>query len=122
MGISINSRDASGIAVLDLSGDSSIADGPILQRTVLDLINGGKRFFVLNLLNVRYLDSFGLGQIVATYQSVRGQKGEMKIVNPNPKVKDLLRYTRIDTVIQVLPSEAEAVADLQKLAATSAAS
>jgi len=119
MGRSINSRDVSGIAVLDLSGDSSIADGPILQRTVLDLINnGGKRFFVLNLLNVRYLDSFGLGQIVATYQSVRGQKGEMKIVNPNPKVKDLLRYTRIDTVVQVFPSEAEAVADLQKLAAT----
>jgi anti-sigma B factor antagonist len=114
--ISIHTRDIDGIAVLDLSGDSSITDGTILQQTVRGLIEAGKRFFVLNLQNVRYLDSFGLGQIVATYQNVRGHKGDLKIINPNSAVRDLLRYTRIDTVVQVLPSEAEAVQELRKLA------
>ena len=116
MAISINAREIDGIAVLDVSGSSSIADGTILQQTVRGLVDGGKRFFVLNLQDVRYLDSFGLGQIVATYQSVRSLKGDLKIINPNSPVRDLLRYTRIDTVVQVLPSEAEAVQELRKLA------
>jgi anti-anti-sigma factor len=85
---------------------------------VRGLTNEGKRFFILNLQNTRYIDSFGLGQIVATYQSVRGQKGDVKIINPNSMVKDLLRHTRIDTVVKVLPSEAEAVQELQKLASS----
>ena len=118
MALVINNRDVGSITVLDLSGDSSISDGNALQQTVRGLSSGGKRFFILNLQNVRYLDSFGLGQIVATYQSVKGNKGDMKIVNPNSKVRDLLRYTRIDTVVQVFPSEAEAVQELQKLAAS----
>jgi len=118
MGLLINSRDIGNITVLDLSGDSSISDGMVLQQTVRGLTSEGKRFFILNLQNVRYLDSFGLGQIVATYQSVRGNKGDMKIINPNSKVRDLLRYTRIDTVVQVFPTEAEAVQELQKQAAS----
>jgi len=116
MALSISSRDVSGITVLDVSGDSTMSDGTVLQQHVRELLDQGSRFFILNLQNVRYLDSFGLGQIVATYQNVRGQKGDMKIINPNSKNRDLLRYTRIDTVVQVLPSEAEAVQELQKLA------
>ena len=114
MGLVINSREISAIVVLDLSGDSSISDGTVLQQKVRGLLAEGKRFFVLNLQNVRYLDSFGLGQIVATFQALRNQQGDLKIINPNSKVKDLLRYTRIDKVIQVLPTEAEAVQELQK--------
>jgi anti-sigma B factor antagonist len=114
--ISIESREAGAITVLDLTGESSITDGTVLQQAVKQLMSKGKRFFVINLKAVRHLDSFGLGQLVATYQNIRGQKGDLKLVNPNSTVKDLLRYTRIDTVVQVLPSEAEAVETLQKQA------
>jgi anti-anti-sigma factor len=70
--------------------------------------------FIINLKNVRHLDSFGLGQLVASYQSIRGQKGDLKIVYPNSTVKDLLHYTRIDTIVQVIATETEAVEILQK--------
>jgi anti-sigma B factor antagonist len=116
MGLTINHRDAGNIVVLDLSGDSSITDGTLLQQKVRALIDESKRFFVLNLKDVRYLDSFGLGQIVAIFQNIRNQKGDLKIVNPNKMVTDLLKHTRIDRVVQVVASEAEAVQELQKLA------
>ena len=114
MNLTIESREVGPVTVLDLSGESSIGDGTVLQQRVRQLIQEGKRLFVINLQNVRHLDSFGLGQLVATYQSIRGQKGDLKIVNPNSTVKDLLHYTRIDTVMQVLPTETEAVEMLQK--------
>ena len=75
----------------------------------------GKRYFILNLEGVRYLDSFGLGQIVATYQSVRSVNGDMRIINPNDKVKALLRYTRIDGVVHVVRSESDAIEELRNL-------
>lgn len=114
MGLTIKNRESGNLVILDLSGESSIADGTILRETVAGLIDRGKRLFILNLQDLRYLDSFGLGQIVATFQSIRNQQGDMKIVNPNSMVKDLLRYTRIDKVVQVFPSEPEAVQELQK--------
>ncbi len=93
-------------------------DGGVLQQTVRRLTREGKRLFVLNLQGLRHLDSFGLGQLVSTYIGVRDQKGDVKIVNPSPTITSLLRYTRIDTVLQVFPSEAEAIAELQKLASS----
>ena len=118
MGLTINHRDFGNVVALDLSGDSSISDGMKLQQQVNVLIEQGKHFFILNLQDVSYLDSFGLGQIVASFQTIRGKQGDMKIINPNSKVKDLLRYTRIDKVVQVLPSEAEAIQELEKLASS----
>ena len=104
--------------MLDVTGDSSIMDGTTLQQTVRGLTKEGKRFFVLNLKGLRYLDSFGLGQLVSTYIGVKDQKGDVKIINPSASVKDLLKYSRIDTVVQVLESEELAVQALQKLATT----
>ncbi len=118
MGLSVEWRDAGSVAVIDVVGESSIMDGTVLQQTVRRLLREGKRYFVLNLKGLRHLDSFGLGQFVSSYISVRDQKGDMKIVNPSPNVRDLLRYSRIDTVLQVLGTEEEAVQALQKLAAT----
>ena len=114
MSLTIAKREIGEVTVLDLAGDSAIADGTILNQTVRGLTDAGKRLFVLNLQNVRYMDSFGLGQIVSTFLSVRDQKGKIRVVNPNAKIRDLLRYSRVDTVLQVMPSEAEAVQELQK--------
>ncbi len=114
MPLKIEKREVGEVTVLDLSGDSAIADGTVLHQTVRALTNDGKRLFILNLQNIRYLDSFGLGQIVSTFLSIRDHKGQVKIVNPNSKVRDLLRYSRVDTVLQVLDSEAAALQELQK--------
>lgn len=118
MSISIEWRETGSVVVLDVAGESSIMDGQALQQTVRSLAKEGKRLFVLNLKGLKHLDSFGLGQLVSTYISVRDQKGDVKIVNPSPGVRDLLRYSRIDTVVQVVESEELAVSELQKLVTT----
>lgn len=115
MGIGIQWRDVEGVAVLDLSGQSSIMDGTILQQTVRSLTRDGKKLFIFNMKDLKHLDSFGLGQLVSTYISVRDhERGDIKIVNTSPGVRDLLRYTRIDSVMQVLPSEEAAIEELKK--------
>ena len=118
MGLTIDKREVSGIVVIDLAGDSTISDGSIIQQTVRKLTEEGKRWFILNLQNLRYVDSFGLGQFVSSFIAVRDLKGGMRVVNPNSKVRDLLKYTRIDTVLQIMPGETEALADLQKQASS----
>jgi len=118
MSVSIELREIGNVVVLDLDGESSIMDGTILQQTVRPLLKDGKRLFVLNLAGLRHLDSFGLGQMVATYTSVRDQNGDVKLANPVPTVKNLLRYTRIDTVLKVYATEAEAIQELLKPTAT----
>ena len=114
--MTIQQREAGRVVVLDLAGDSNIADGTMLQQTVRSLADQGKRYVIINLQNLRYLDSFGLGQLVSSFIALRDMKGGLRVVNPNSKVRDLLRYSRIDTVLQVMPNEAEALAELEKQA------
>src|SRR5256885_1529017 len=116
MGLSIERRDVGDVVVLDMSGESNIMEGTVLQNRVRELTNEGKRLFVLNLKDVRHLDSFGLGQLVATFMNIQALKGDLRIVNPSRTIKDLFKYTRIESVLKVPPSEAEAVQELQKLA------
>ena len=116
MALSIAKRENGNVVILDLSGDSAISDGTILQQTVRGLTDEGKRLFVLNLQHTRYLDSFGLGQLVSAFISVRDQKGQVRIVYPNENVRKLLKYSRIDSVLQIMETEEQAVLDLQKQA------
>jgi anti-sigma B factor antagonist len=116
MSLSITQREIADVVVLDVTGHSEISDGSLLQETVRRRITEGKLWFVLNLAGTQYLDSFGLGQLVSMFITLRDQNGQMRIVNPNPRVKDLLRYSRVDTVLQVMASEAAAVQDLQQQA------
>jgi anti-sigma B factor antagonist len=116
MSLTIKTREAGDITVLDIAGHSQISDGTILHDTVRALTKQGKRLFVLNLQNTSSIDSFGLGQIVSSFLTVRDNKGQMHIANANPQVRDVLRYSRVDTVLKVVSSEAEAIQDLQRQA------
>ena len=116
MSVSIDLRENGSVSILDIAGESSVNDGTMLQGVIRRLTLDGRRLFVFNLQGLSHLDSFGLGQLVAAYIAVRDLKGDVKIVNPGQAVKDMLHYTRIDTVMRVFPTEAEAVAELQKLA------
>lgn len=115
MGITLEWRQAgNAIAVVNISGRSSIMDGSIVQQTVRRLIREGNRQFVFNLKDVVYLDSLGLGQLIAAYLSVRDQGGDVRLVSPTPTVRELLTSTRLDSVLQVCENEDEAVSALQK--------
>lgn len=114
MAIAIDTREVGDVVILDISGQSSLMDGTILQQTVRRLLHEERRYFLLNLAGLRHLDSFGLGQFVATYISVRDHHGDMWVVNPNSSIRDLFKYTRLDTVLQILPSEEEGIRELRQ--------
>jgi anti-sigma B factor antagonist len=80
-----------------------------LRDLVKRLTAGGERFFVLNLAGVSYMDSSGLGLLLSIYATVRGQGGDVKLVNVGDRVKDLLKMTKLSEVFQIFESENRAL-------------
>ncbi len=113
MSISLQWREVGKVMVVDISGRSSVVDGSIVQQTARRLMNEGNRQFVFNLSNLIHFDSFGMGQLISTYMTVREQGGDVKLVNPSPDLRRLLRNTRLDTVLEIFDNEADAVRALQ---------
>ena len=102
------------VAVVTISGRSSILDGSIVQQTARRMLEDGTRYFVFNLTSLSHMDSYGLGQLIATYLSVRDHGGDVKLVNPTPPVKEILRNTRLNTVLEVFDSDDEAINSIQQ--------
>jgi anti-sigma B factor antagonist len=103
-------REVSGVTIVDLTGRIVLGDGSnTLRDRLRDLVAGGKKKIVLNLADVTYMDSSGLGALVSGYTTVTGQQGQLKLVNLNTKVHDLLRVTKLLTVFEVFDSEASAL-------------
>lgn len=88
-------------------------EGAALRERVGDMLSGSPRI-VINLSEVPYIDSGGLGILVGLYISARNRGGELKLVNPSPRVSDLLRHTKLDTVISVYRNDEEAVGAFRK--------
>lgn len=115
MGISLEWRvTGNAVAVLSVSGRSSVLDGSIVQQTVRRLMREGNRNFVFNLSNLEYLDSLGMGQLVSAYLSVRDRGGDVKLVDPVGPVKDLLQNTRLNTVLEVFATDEDAIRSLER--------
>src|SRR5262249_13058739 len=85
-----------------------------LQEVVRDFAGRGHKHILLNLRDVAYIDSSGIGDLVGSATTVRKQGGDLKIVNPGGVVQKLLSVTRVDTVIDVKPDEASALAAFSK--------
>ncbi|HUL33510.1 MAG TPA: STAS domain-containing protein [Candidatus Eisenbacteria bacterium] len=103
-------REFSGIAIVDLSGRISLGDGSaLLRKTVRDLLEEGKTRIVLNLGDVNYIDSSGIGELVSGFTAVRNRGGELKLLNLTKKVNDLLQLTKLFTVFEVYNEESTAV-------------
>ena len=81
----------------------------MLRKMVRDLVTGGRRKILLNLADVDYIDSSGIGELVGAYTSVRSASGELKLVYLTKRVHDLIQITRLFTVFDVQPDEAAAV-------------
>jgi anti-sigma B factor antagonist len=103
-------RDAGPITVIDLSGRITLGEGSaLLRKTVRQLLEEGRTLLLLNLGDVDYIDSSGIGELVSAYTAVRSRDGDMKLLNLTKKVRDLLQITKLFTVFDVHSDEASAL-------------
>jgi anti-sigma B factor antagonist len=103
-------RTIADVSIVDVSGRITIGEGSAaLRDLVRQLLDQGVRKILLNLHEVGYIDSSGVGELVRTYTSVRGEGGQMKLVNPSKRVSDLLRITHLSAVFEIQADEASAI-------------
>jgi len=106
----IEERAVGDVTVLDLKGRVTLGEGDeLLKDKVNSLINQGRRKLVLNLAEVPYIDSAGLGEIVRTYTTVSRQGGNLKLLSLTKRIADLLAITKLLTVFETFESEDDAV-------------
>jgi len=111
MSMTLGTRDVSGVTIVDLSGKITLGEGGVtLREEVRKLLADGSKKIVLNLGEVNYIDSSGLGELVSAYTAVKNAGGELKLINLTSKVRDLLVITKLVTVFDVKDNEASAVA------------
>lgn len=110
MTIKANTRQVDGVTVVDLSGRITLGEGStILRDTVRELLGRGQKKILLNLGDVNYIDSSGIGELVSGYTTVTNQGGQLKLLNLTKKVRDLLQITKLYTVFDVFDEETVAV-------------
>ena len=110
MSMKLATREVSGVTIVDLSGKITLGEGGMtLREEVRKLLAEGKKKIVLNLAEVNYIDSSGLGELVSAYTAVKNAGGELKLLNLTSKVRDLLVITKLVTVFDVKDDEATAV-------------
>jgi anti-sigma B factor antagonist len=103
-------RQIGDISIIDFSGKITLGEGSsTLRRTIRDLLDNGQRKIVLNLYDVDYIDSSGIGELVSGYTTVRNVEGEMKLLHLTKRVHDLLQITRLFTVFDVQSDEESAL-------------
>jgi anti-sigma B factor antagonist len=99
-----------GVTILDLSGRITLGEGSVqLRDAIRDLISKGQKNILLNLGDVNYIDSSGLGELVSAYTTARNQGAALKLLNLTKKVKDVLQLTKLYTVFDIYDDEASAV-------------
>jgi anti-sigma B factor antagonist len=109
--LSIASRELDGVSIVDLSGRITLGEGSVqLRETIRDLISKGQKNILLNLGDVNYIDSSGLGELVSAYTTSKNQGASLKLLNLSKKVKDVLQLTKLYTVFDVYDDEASAIA------------
>src|SRR5438552_19176711 len=94
-----STRQIDGVTVVDLSGRITLGEGSVILRdTVRDLLSKGSKKILLNLGEVNYIDSSGIGELVSAFTTVRKQDGPLKLINLPNKVRDLLMINRLYTL------------------------
>ncbi len=115
MNIKSSTRKVDGVTIVDLSGRITLGEGSVVLRdTVKDLVGRGSKKILLNLGDVTYIDSSGIGELVSAFTTVRNQGGELKLLNLTKKVHDLLQITKLYTVFDVKDDEAAAISSFSR--------
>ncbi|HEX8091822.1 MAG TPA: STAS domain-containing protein [Blastocatellia bacterium] len=108
--LNIKERQAGDVTILDLSGKITIGEGSVqLRETVKRLLDDGKKKLLLNLGDVSYVDSSGIGELVSSYTTTNNNGGQLKLLNLTKKIQDLLMITKLLTVFQTFDNEQEAI-------------
>lgn len=115
MTLKSNTREVDGVTIVDLNGRITLGEGSTkLRESVRDLVGKGRNKILLNLGDVTYIDSSGIGELVSAYTTVRNQGGELKLLRLTKKVHDLLQITKLYTVFDIKDDEAVAVESFSK--------
>jgi anti-sigma B factor antagonist len=111
MSMKFTTREVDGITVLDLSGKIMLGEGSVTIRdAVRDVLAKGSNQILLNLADINYIDSSGIGELVSGLTAVKNAGGALKLLQLTKKVKDLLQITKLYTVFDIYDDEAEAIA------------
>jgi anti-sigma B factor antagonist len=107
----IKERVVEGVSVLDLGGKIVLGEGDLqVKERIRDLLADGQRRILLNLGDVTYIDSAGLGALISSYTTVKRENGQLKLVNLTKRIQDLLAITKLITVFDTYDSEKDALA------------
>ena len=110
MSVTLNTRQVGDVSVVDVAGRITLGEGSsALRDTLRGLVSGGQKKILLNLGEVSYIDSSGIGELVSGFTTVTNRGGQLKLLNLAKRVKDLLQITKLYTVFDVHEDEAEAV-------------
>jgi anti-sigma B factor antagonist len=112
--LNIKERQAGDVTILDLSGKITIGEGSVqLREAVRRLLDDGKKKILLNLGDVSYVDSSGIGELVSSYTTTNNNGGQLKLLNLTKKIQDLLMITKLLTVFETYDNEEAAVSSFK---------
>jgi anti-sigma B factor antagonist len=106
----IETRSVGDVHVLDCSGKITLGEGTMaIRNTVREVLKNGGKKIILNLGDVNYIDSSGIGELVSTFTTVTNQGGQLKLLNLTKKIQELLQITKLLTVFSVYQTEKDAI-------------
>jgi anti-sigma B factor antagonist len=121
MNMTTATRQIDGVTIVDISGQIVFGEeSSALRALVCDLLGEGYRKILLNLADVDYIDSSGLGHLVSAVASVRKMKGDLKLLKLTNKVHDVLQITKLHTIIDIMDNEAAAIESFGRAIITTA--
>jgi anti-sigma B factor antagonist len=110
MSLKLNTRHVDGVVVVDVSGRITLGEGSSeIRDAIRELVAAGNKKILLNLGDVSYIDSSGIGELVAGFTSASNAGGTLKLLSLTKRVKDLLQITKLYTVFDVHEDESHAV-------------
>lgn len=110
MDLKIHTREVGDVTIIDLSGRITLGEETnAVRKNIRELVAKGIKKIVLNLADVSYIDSSGVGELVSSYTAVRNAGGELKLLNLTKKVHDLLQVTKLYTIFDIKDNEFMAV-------------
>ena len=111
MGIKTSTRLIENVVIVDTIGELRLGEGTnVLRQVINDLVGQEYRSILLNLRDVRHIDSAGVGELMSCYTSVRNRGGQLKLMNLSKNVHNLLQITKLYTIFEVVDDESAAVA------------
>ena len=110
MSVKLTSRQVGDVTVIDAAGRITLGEGAsAFREKIRELVNNNSKKILLNLGDVTYIDSSGIGELVSGFTTVTNSGGQLKLVGLSKRVKDLLQITKLYTVFEAFDDEAQAV-------------